>query len=238
MCERLLQLVDGFGADIPITLLVVPQMHRREPIDVSTEWRRVVDRLLSRGCEIALHGMWHLDDGGPSPSIRAFVARHLLTAGEAEFAALDQADARRRIELGLTLLHRCGWQARGFVPPAWQISAPARSVLASFRFQYTTDLRSITHLPTGARANVPCLVFSARSALRRAVSTQWMTRRLAQLDAAPALRIALHPIDARYDSTLATWRRLLETVLRDHYPVTKSELCRALATSTAAHDAA
>jgi len=228
-CERLLELVRSVQADAAITLLVVPDLHRRAPIDASSGWRDVVDRALERGAEIALHGLSHLDDGGRSPTLRAFLARRFLTAGEAEFAALDAAGARNRIERGLAMLHGCGWDAAGFVPPAWQISDAARSVLADFGFRYTTTLRTITALPAGARFVVPCLGFSARSGLRRTLSLRWNGWRLEQLRAAPALRIALHPIDARYTETLDGWRRFLGAALQDRRAVTKSDLCAALA---------
>ena len=231
-CERLLELVRSVQADAPITLLVVPNLHRRAPIDASSGWRDVVDRALARGAEIALHGLSHLDDGGRSPTLRAFLARRFLTAGEAEFAALDAAGARHRIERGLAMLRGCGWDAAGFVPPAWQISDAARSVLADFGFRYTTTLRTITALSTGARYAVPCLGFSSRSGLRRAVSLRWNARQLERLRAAPALRIALHPIDARYTQTLDGWRRFLEAALHDRRAVTKSDLCSALLPST------
>jgi len=228
-CERLIELVRGFGADIPITLLVVPAMHRRAPIDEAPAWRSVVDRVLSRGGEIALHGLWHLDDGGPSPSFGAFLARRVLTAGEAEFAALGAPDARERIEKGLTMLRSCGWQPAGFVPPAWQISAAARGVLGEFGFGYTTTATTVTALPSGARWNVPCLGFSSRSALRRALSRIWIGREVRRLADAPALRIALHPIDAEHEDMLGCWRELLGQVLRGRSAVTKSALCTALA---------
>jgi uncharacterized protein len=226
MCERLLHLLDRIGAEIPITLLVVPHMHRRQRMDEPGPWRATIDTLLSRGCEIALHGLWHVDDGGRSSSLSTFLSRRLLTAGEAEFAALDAATARSRIETGLAVLHRCGWHPRGFVPPAWQIDARACSVLSEFPFEYVTRLGSITRLPDGERLNVPCLTFSARSALRRRVSTRLMTWRLRQLAAVPALRIALHPADAYHSSTLQAWHELLEAALRDRQPVTKSMLVR------------
>lgn len=228
-CERLIALVRGFGAEIPITLLVVPAMHRRAPIDESPAWRPLVDRVLARGGEIALHGLWHLDDGGPSPSLGAFFARRLLTAGEAEFAALDAQDARSRIEKGLAMLRSCGWQAAGFVPPAWQISAAARGVLGEFGFGYTTTAGTVTSLPDCKTWNVPCLGFSARSALRRALSRIWIGREVRRLAGAPALRIALHPIDAEHERMFESWREFLEAVLRDRRAVTKSELCAALA---------
>ena len=230
-CERLVELVRSFGADIPITLLVVPAMHRRAAIDEAPAWRPLVDRVLAGGGEIALHGLWHLDDGGKSPSLGAFFARHLLTAGEAEFAALDAPSARARIEEGLAMLRRCGWQAAGFVPPAWQISAAARGVLTEFGFGYTTTAGTVTALPSGTRWNVPCLGFSARSALRRAVSRLWIGMQVHRLAGVPALRIALHPIDAEHESMFESWREFLATALRDRRAVTKTELCAALARS-------
>jgi hypothetical protein len=227
-CERLIELVRSVRADVALTMLVVPHMHRRAPIDASPGWRDAVDGTLERRGEIALHGLWHLDDGGRSPTLRASLARRVLTAGEGEFSALDATDARKRIERGLEMLRNCGWRPVGFVPPAWQISDSAASVLADFGFRYTTTLRTITALPAGTRFAVRCLGFSSRSALRRALSLRWNARQLERLRAAPALRVALHPIDARFPEMLDGWRKLLEVVLRDRRSVTKSELCDAL----------
>jgi hypothetical protein len=127
------------------------------------------------------------------------------------------------------MLRRCGWQAAGFVPPAWQISAAARGVLGDFGFLYTTTAGTVTALPSGTRWPVPCLTFSARSALRRTISRLWIGRQVRRLAAAPALRIALHPVDAEHESTFENWREVLGAVLRDRRAVTKSELCTALA---------
>ncbi len=109
----------------------------------------------------------------PIADAGASLARRFLTAGEAEFSALDASDARQRIERGLAMLRSCGWKPVGFVPPAWQISEAAGSVLADFGFRYTTTLGTITALPSGACFGVPCLGLSARSPLRRAVSLRW-----------------------------------------------------------------
>jgi predicted deacetylase len=229
MCERLLSLIASYGENIPLTLLVVPQWHRQAPIDRSGAWRGLIDRLLSHGSEIALHGLWHVDDGGRSPSFRAALARRALSAREAEFAALSAAEARLRIETGMTLLRRCGWRANGFVPPAWQISEQAAAVIGEFPFEYTTSWGSMTSLPGAQCWSVPCLGLSARSALRRSLSSRWIAWRWAQLAEVPAVRLALHPLDACYDTTLQLCQQLLRAVLEDRQPLTKSGLCRALA---------
>jgi uncharacterized protein len=228
LCERLLDMIFAHGRNIPVTLLIVPQWHRRTFIHEAGEWRARIDALLSAGCEIALHGFWHVDEGGASGSLRTALARRVLSAGEAEFAAIDAEEARARIERGLDLIQKCGWPARGFVPPAWQISRQAAAVLGEFPFEYTTSLGSVTHIPGDRKWSVPCLGLSARSALRRGLSGLWIKWRLAQLANAPVVRVALHPLDAHYDSTRALCDVLLEHVLRDRQPVTKSALCRAL----------
>jgi len=156
------------------------------------------------------------------------IERRFLSAGEAEFAAIDRNDARRRLETGIALLRRCGWKPHGFVPPAWQMSKGAAAVLPEFPFEYATSLGSVIRLPSQQRWSVPCLGFSARSALRRGVSIRWIRSRLARLNEATELRIALHPLDACHRSTLAAWHEILQTVLQEHQPLTKSELCRAL----------
>jgi hypothetical protein len=86
-------------------------------------------------------------------------------------------------------------------------------------------------LPSGTRWNVPCLGFSARSTLRRALSRLWIGRQVRKLAAEPALRIALHPIDAQHESTFESWREFLGVALSDRRAVTKTELCAALAQS-------
>lgn len=228
LCAQLTELVRELGADIPLTLLVVPQFHRGPAIHENPDWRRWMDARIAQGDELALHGLYHLDESQPrTPS--AWFARRVMTAGEAEFAALTADEARRRIERGLQLFKQCGWRAAGFVPPAWQIGSQARSVLREFPFAYTSTLRSLIELPQERRWNVPCLGFSARTALRRWISIHWNAHRLAQLNEAPLIRVALHPIDAAYANTLDAWRQFLSVLLTQRRAVTKSELCVQLA---------
>lgn len=224
LCVRLIDVVRSVGPDIPLTLLVVPDFHRRAPIDAHGAWRRFVDARLAQGDEVALHGLWHLDNGGPSKTWSAFFARRFLTAGEAEFSALTAAEARMRIDTGLEFFRRCSWTPVGFVPPAWQMSTAAQQVLREYPFRYTSVLRSIIRLTDGVHRPVPSLAFSARTRLRRYLSLQWNAHRLAKLSEAPSLRIALHPLDALYPDTLNAWRALLNRALRNRQPVTKQVL--------------
>ncbi|HEY6943202.1 DUF2334 domain-containing protein, partial [Dokdonella sp.] len=128
-CDRLLALVDALGAP-PLTLLVVPDWHRRGAIDADRAFRRAIDARVARGDELALHGLVHLDEATPPRRALDRLRRRVLTAGEGEFAALDEGEALARIDAGLERFSRCGWAARGFVAPAWLRGAGTRAALA------------------------------------------------------------------------------------------------------------
>jgi predicted deacetylase len=183
-----------------------------------------MDARIADGDEIALHGLSHRDEG-PSPAgALEWFARRMLTNGEAEFSAITRIEARRRIESGLLFLQRCGWQAHGFVPPAWQMNLATRSLLADFPFAYTSTRTALYELPTWRSTNIDSLGFSVRAHWRRLLSKHWngMKARIAHSEA--GLRVALHPADALHPEMMAAWRQLLSELLSDRVAVTKSRL--------------
>ncbi|MDQ1831926.1 DUF2334 domain-containing protein [Massilia scottii] len=134
-CLRLLQAVRAV-ADIPLTWLAVPRWHGGE--DRSPACEATLDSLLADGHEIALHGYTHVDTAAARRDWRSRFLRGVYTEGEGEFAALDAAEARRRIELGLAWFDERGWSASGFVAPAWLLSDGAWEAVRSYPFLYTT----------------------------------------------------------------------------------------------------
>ena len=224
LTQRLISLVNSVDASAPLTMLVVPLHHGTASITEAHGWRHWMDTRLERGDEIALHGLHHRDESPLRPTPAAWFARRVLTNREAEFAAIGLADARRRIESGLALLHRCGWQARGFVPPAWQMNVATRSLLADFAFAYTSTRTTLYELPTWRAAEIDSLGFSVRSGWRRSLSNHGNTFKTRMAHGDTAIRVALHPADAIYPDMMKTWRRLLEELLQDRVAVTKSQL--------------
>lgn len=225
LCKRLVEVVDDITA-APITHLVVPDFHHSGLMAEHIELRHWIDARLARGDELALHGFYHLDEGKAPHTPLAWLARRVLTAGEAEFSTLNATQAKQRIERGLAAFASCGWQAVGFVPPAWQMSVSARAVLSEFPFRYSSTTSTLRRLPNDVIYRVPCLGFSARTALRRWLSIRYNMMRLPTLSGAPLLRIALHPVDAVYPSTLTAWRNLIQQALSDRVAVTKEQLLR------------
>ena len=221
-CARLMELLYAHRA-LPATLLVVPDYHRSGTI-VSAPWFvRELEALARNGCELALHGYFHLDDGPAPRTPGEFVRRRLLTAMEGEFATLDQAEAERRITHGLALFARAGWRSDGFVPPAWLASAGTRKALASTGIGYTSNHRSLVRMHDGRTLCAPVITASARSASRAIASRAWLRVATRLLDTCPLLRVALHPADARSRGVLAAWRDVVAETAATRRILTKRE---------------
>ena len=146
-CLRLVEAVRAV-ADIPLTWLVVPHYHFRP--EQSPAMEACLNVALERGDELALHGYSHLDTeaGG---GLRARFLRNVYTRREGEFAALTEAEARRRLELGLDWFAARGWTPTGFIPPAWLLGEGAWRALRDAPFAYTTTFSHFHCLPGGGQ---------------------------------------------------------------------------------------
>ncbi|HSN71410.1 MAG TPA: hypothetical protein VLT59_07865, partial [Steroidobacteraceae bacterium] len=153
---------------------------------------------------------------------------------EGEFAALEDADARQRIDQGLAALARVGWTPRGFVPPAWLLPRGGIGPLQGFGFEYTTIRRAMIRLDDGWWWRSPAVSLSSRTWLDRSASRFAASRLVRMFDGTRVLRLALHPVDARHPASLRTWGRILPAVLAQREPVTKGDAILALAAATGA----
>lgn len=163
-CLRLVEAVRAV-ADIPLTWLVVPHYHFRP--EQSPAMEACLNVALERGDELALHGYSHLDTEAGSGGLRARFLRSVYTRREGEFAALTEAEARRRLELGLDWFAARGWTPTGFVPPAWLLGEGAWRALRNAPFAYTTTFSHFHCLP-GARERRPAAPPQRREAPHRA----------------------------------------------------------------------
>jgi predicted deacetylase len=150
-CLRLVQAVRAV-ADIPLTWLVVPHYHFRP--EQSPAMEACLNVALERGDELALHGYSHLDTEAGGGGLRARFLRTVYTRREGEFAALAEAEARRRLALGLDWFAARGWTPTGFIPPAWLLGEGAWRALRDSPFAYTTTFSHFHCLP-GARDAQP-----------------------------------------------------------------------------------
>lgn len=199
-------------------LLVIPDYHGAWPLDQHPRYARRLQALQAAGHEIFLHGYYHLSGvaaratGGAAPprGIRRFWAQRAVSAGEAEFSDVAEAEARRRLDEGEAMLRRAGLETiDGFVPPAWSMPAWMLGVLRERGYRYTEDRWSVHDPTAGVRRRSAVLNYASRTPARLWSSLLYSrfvrpTRRLV-----PA-RVAIHPADLRH----AILRREIAGLLR------------------------
>lgn len=230
-CLRLVQAVREV-ADIPLTWLVVPHYHFRPERSLAME--ACLKVVVERGDELALHGYSHLDTQANGGGLRGRFLRNVYTRREGEFAALDEAEARHRLEQGLAWFAERGWMPSGFIPPAWLLGKDAWRALRATNFAYTTTfshfhcLRGADGSPQDRAVLSPSLVYAARNRGGRLLSPRVADATAAMLANAPLVRFSLHPPDARYPELLRHTQRVLERLLAQREAVTKAECARRL----------
>ncbi len=225
-CVRILEALHAV-APVPVTLLVVPDYHRLGRVDRDPTFVRAIDARLAQGDEIALHGFYHVDDAPQARTPWGRLRRRFYTAGEGEFAALDAAQARERLEAGLALFQRLGWSAPGFVAPAWLLGDGAWQALSALSFQYTTTLQGLHHLPSRRFIPSQSLVYSVRSPWRVWLSRRWNPFLFQRLQDNSVLRLSLHPADAAHPQVMRDWQDFLARALADRVAMTKEAAVRA-----------
>lgn len=218
--QPFVEAVDALG-QIPMTLLVVPDFHKRNALAQHPGFRRTMDQRLARGDELALHGYYHADDGPPPRSPGEYFMRRIYT-WEGEFHSLTQEQATQRLAAGIEVFERMDWPLGGFVAPAWLMSEGTRLALRNLPLQYTSDPQHLYRLPDFTRVNAPGLVWSARSAWRRGLSKVVCSLQESRQKHADTLRLGLHPVDMRHGYSRRYWLQTLERLLLEgRTPMTK-----------------
>lgn len=219
--DALQRCAERAGVELPLTLLVVPRMHGDAALPA--RYLRWLHGMARAGHELCLHGLTHRDEGPRLRGPRDWLLRRHYTAGEGEFAALDQAEAAARLHEGRAWARALGFTMHGFVAPAWLMNPASLQAVAAAGFTHTCTLGAVLSLPQRRALGAPSLVFSTRAAWRRQLSlayNQWLAHRARE---ARLLRLELHPQDADHPQVLRCWTRLLDAALRNRMPLRLGE---------------
>lgn len=196
------------AAGVTPALLVVPNFHATAPL---TDAPRYVDRLRAlekQGHEILLHGYYHQSGVAPlaSPSepsahaapsgLRKLFAQRVVSASEAEFSDVSEAEAVRRLDDGARVLRDAGLSPVGFVPPAWSMPPWMLDVLASKGFDFTEDHVHV-YAPTSKRRRASLVLNYASRTPGRLFSSVAFVRVSRPAERVLPARVALHPGDMR-----------------------------------------
>jgi predicted deacetylase len=140
-------------------LLVVPNFHGRAPLDGDPEFCARLRELQAEGHEIYLHGFYHRaegdnEDGAATGSrLRWFFRQKIVSAGEAEFAAVSPREAERRLDDGRKMLDNVGLSPSGFVAPAWSMPSWLLPMLGARGYGFAEDHLRVYDPAAGARAS-------------------------------------------------------------------------------------
>ncbi|MBP2648116.1 MAG: hypothetical protein H6Q77_1740 [Gemmatimonadetes bacterium] len=214
--QRLWKLCRDAGV-VP-ALLVVPDWHGTAPIERDAAFLSWLRGAASEGAEIILHGERH-DEAGRSRALSDEIRAAGRTAREGECLTLDAAELEALVTRGLVRLRALGFDAQGFVPPAWLMRQDARRGIYAAGARLTEDETAI-YFASGHRIAAPALRWSARTPFRARASVlvaegRWRLRRHT-----PVMRIALHPGDLRHPAVAASVAREMArwTALRSAEP--------------------
>lgn len=198
-------------------LLVVPDFHGEAPLLEDAAYCARLRALQAAGHEIFLHGFYHRAEGG------SFFRQRIVSAGEAEFAAVDQGEAVRRLGAGEDVLREAGLTIDGFVAPAWSMPRWFHGVLGARGYRYTEDHLRV-YDPAGKRSRASVVFnFASRTPARLLSSVAFCRVARPAARVLPG-RVAIHPADMRFALLRSETRDLLAWAKERSFAARASEL--------------
>ena len=188
------------------SLLVVPDYHHQGLFTKDRQFVSWLRDLELDGHEAVIHGYFHERPRRPEESLRDRFLTRFYTDHEGEFYDLDYDEALRRITNARDEFRAAGLAPRGFVAPAWLMSADAERAARDAELEYTTRLNAVRDLRSGEDFTARSIVYSVRAGWRRAVSLAWNATLFRLLQSSELLRISIHPPDYSHP---AIWRQIV-----------------------------
>jgi predicted deacetylase len=194
------------------SILVVPEFHHRGSLLQNGDFCRAVTAWQDSGHEVVLHGYFHDRQESPPEKLSTIFWTRLYTNREAEFLDLPRETAQLRLQRGRAMFETLGWNATGFVAPAWLMASGLTNLLADMGFTYTTRVNEIIPLRPGlnrVKAS-QSLCYSTRAGWRRVASGVWNKHLYGRLRETDLIRLSLHPRDLEFP----LMRRQIDQILR------------------------
>lgn len=218
-CEAILNDLAALGVT-RCSLLVVPNHHGEGHFLDDPEFCEWLQARAEAGHEVVIHGYFHQRAREDEEGLLTKVTTRVYTAGEGEFYSADRATTVELVKQARADFSVLGLAPDGFIAPAWLMNAETEAALKEAGCEYTTRLGGITDLRTGKEYKSQSLVWSVRSAWRRAASLAWNFTLFRLLRSNSLLRISIHPVDVQHHAVWMQIRRLVMEALRDRAPYT------------------
>jgi uncharacterized protein len=189
------------------SLLVVPDYHHAGLFNQDRQLVSWLRDLEAQGHEIVIHGYFHQRPRRDGESLRDTFMTQIYTHDEGEFYDLPYDEAFQRITRAHELFRSAGLSPRGFVAPAWLLSAEGERAARDAGLEYTTRLRNIVDLRSREIFPARSLVYSVQTQWRRSTSLIWNALLARLLRENQLVRLSIHPPDYIYP---AIWRQIAD----------------------------
>ncbi len=187
------------------SLLVVPDYHHRGASMKDRQFVSWLRGLEAQGYETVIHGYFHERPRRRRESLRDRVVTRIYTRDEGEFYDLRYDEAFRRINLAREEFRAAGLSPRGFVAPAWLLSAEGEQAARDAEMEYTTRLQTVRDLRSGKTFRSRSLVYSVQTGWRRSCSLIWNGILAGFVKSRALVRIGVHPPDYEHPEI---WRQI------------------------------
>jgi predicted deacetylase len=191
------------------SLLVVPDYHHQGASMQDRQFVSWLRNLEAIGHEIVIHGYFHERSSRAAESFFEKLVTRIYTQGEGEFYDISYDEAFRRIKTARDEFCSAGLKPRGFVAPAWLLSAEAERAARDAEMEYTTRLRNILDLRSGEIFSARSLVYSVRNNWRRRTSLLWNAALSRMVKENPLVRVSIHPPDFSHPTI---WRQIVDLI--------------------------
>jgi len=190
------------ACDIRPALLVVPDFHRKAPLEDDPSFCARLRDLQAAGHEIYLHGFFHQSGdhyrGASGRGQLAWLfAQRVVSGGEAEMSDVSEQAGRTRIEQGERVLRDQGLAIDGFVAPAWSMPPWLLPLLGARGYRFAEDHTRV-YDPLLKRSRPSVVLNWATRSPGRLLSTVAYCRAAKYARALLPARIAIHPGDMRF----------------------------------------
>ena len=128
---------------------------------------------------------------------------------KANFSISHYDDALNRITRAREEFHSLGLAPRGFIAPAWLLSAEGERAARDAGIDYTTRLSTVRDLMREKNMHARSLVYSVRNQWRRTASLAWNAALFIAAKQHQLVRLSLHPPDYSHREI---WNQILRFV--------------------------
>ena len=202
------------------SLLVIPNHHHQGHFANDPEFCDWLRLQKDAGCEVVAHGYFHARPARDGEGILSRLTTSVYTAGEGEFYDIDFSAADTLLRKMRAEFAAAGFEPRGFIAPAWLLSAGAEAALRGQQWEYTTRLATVTDFLCNRVFRSQSLVWSVRTAWRSRCSIVWNASLFRWLARNSLLRVSIHPVDCDHPGVWRQIRALLTAALEEREPLT------------------